>query len=107
MDYEFVKRICCKGCETVPCFRCDRQLCPTSGHRQVYRADDDHDYNNYCYECITIKNKDVSIEELEQTIKSMQMSIDVLQRMVLKFGALLKEHGIEHDEDFVYCLKLE
>lgn len=26
--------ICCKGCYTEPCSRCEYYICPTSGHRQ-------------------------------------------------------------------------
>ncbi|QKF93986.1 hypothetical protein QKU48_gp0528 [Fadolivirus algeromassiliense] len=62
MSYE-----CCKGCWTRPCYYCGRQLCPTSGHAEMYEYND----NECCWNCCNSKcseDNNSKLKKLPHTI---------------------------------------
>ena len=69
--------ICCEGIYTVECAGCDRQLCPTSGHREIT------DYNKndepLCYSCAVPKKcKPPNFKE----IKAAKLALKADQRLI-------------------------
>lgn len=66
---------CCKGCWTSPCHYCQRQLCPTSGHSQMYYDENEQSCCFNCYERLSYNHIKVAYREEQSKSSKMAQNI--------------------------------
>lgn len=89
-----MSRICCKGCYTVPCQKCYEQLCPTSGHGELYVYQTDRRYLEVCWQCYKALQADDLKQSMDELKEKEKVTSQWNRNFLKLFDALCRDPKI-------------